>query len=76
MPRTKGARRPLAMDVESPPRSVDDVILNLAGVVRDVAQHPQIGPRQYSAEDLPHQMGQNLPIGQRAVDRRTHRAKV
>src|SRR5262245_84190 len=72
----EGARRALAMHEQPSPGAVNVVLFDLAGVVRDVVEQPQIGPRQDFVERLSDQMRDDLAIGQSAVDRGSHCAQV
>ena len=76
MSRPEGPRRALAMDVELLSLAVDLVLLDLAGVVRDVVEQRQFRPGEELGEGLPRQMRQDLAIGQGAVDAGAHRAVV
>ncbi len=76
MARTEGARRALAVHVELAPLAVHDMLLDLAGVVRDVVKQRQARFRDDLREGLAHEMREDLPVGQRAVDRRAHGAEI
>ena len=76
MPRTKGPGRAFAMHVELPQLASDAVLFQLAGVVRYVVQQRQLRRRQQLGEHLAHQVRQDLPVGQRAVDGGAHGPQV
>ena len=46
--RAEGAGRALAVHVEPAPRAIERVLLDLAGVVRDVEQQPELALREES----------------------------
>jgi len=52
------------------------VALLLAGVVGDVVEQPQIRLRQQISEHIPGEMGEDLAVGEGAVDGRAHGAQV
>ena len=76
MSRPERACRSLAMDKELPLLTVDLMLFRLARIVRDVEQQLQSRLRQATREDLADQVGDHLAIGERAVDRGAHGAKV
>ena len=80
MPRSEGARGTLAMHVEFFRAPVHLVFFHFAGVVRHVIQQRQPRLRQHLVEYLgeyrSRQVGEYLAVGQRAIDRRAHRAEI
>ena len=76
MARAEGARGALAMDEQVALSSGNPMRLLLAGVVRNVEQQIELRLREVMAEHAPRQVGNDLPVGQRAIDRRAHRAEV
>src|SRR5512144_2348672 len=76
MSRPEGACRSLAMDKELPFLTVDLMFFDLARIVGDVEQQLQSRLRQATREDFADQMSDDLAIGERAVDRGAHGAKV
>src|SRR6266536_3681323 len=53
---TECARRALAMNEESPPAAVDDMVLDLARVVRNIVEQGKDRIRQYRPDDAACQM--------------------
>ena len=76
MLRPERPRRALAMHVQLAQPAVDDVPLDLAGVVRHVVEQRELRSGQHGLEDTARQMREDLPVRQRTVDRRAHRAEV
>ena len=76
MTRAEGARRAFPVHVELALAPVGAVLFHLAGVVRHVVEERQPRLRQHAAEDLPHQVGEDLAVGERAVDPCAHRAEI
>ena len=64
------------MDEQSPLASLHLVLLNLAGVVGHVVEEIESGPGQNLGERLARQVGEDLAVGQRAVDARAHGPQV
>nr|WP_281801888.1 hypothetical protein [Methylocystis echinoides] len=48
----------------------------LAGVVRNVKHQRQFGMEKENRENLPDQMANDFAVGEGAIDRRAHRAKI
>ena len=69
-------RGPLAMDEEAGQYPIDHMLLDLAGVMRDVVEQRKGCLWQDVGENLSDEMRDDLSIGQRAVDRRPHRAEI
>src|SRR5438094_10149361 len=76
MSRAKGARRALAMHVELARSSAGAEILDLAGVMRDVIEERQMRLREHVGEHLAQEMREDLAVGERAIDRRTHGPEI
>ena len=74
--RAKGPGCALAMNEQITPHSVHEMTLDLASVVRDIEQKAQFIVRKEVREDAADVMAENLAIGERAIDRRPHRAEV
>src|SRR5262245_5414855 len=72
----EGAGRALAMDEQARPLSIHHMLLGLAGVVRNIVQERQLGLRMNVAESLPYEMGNDLAVGERAVNSGSHGAKI
>ena len=72
----EGSRRALAMDEETSGRPVDNMLLDFAGVMRNVVQQFERGLWQQVGEDLPHEVRDDLTVGESAIDRRAHRAEI
>ena len=72
----KRARCALAMHVEFASPAIELVLLDLAGVVRNVVEQSELGARNDFTKSLTCEMRENLPIGERAIDRCTHCVKV
>ena len=64
------------MDVEVLVDAVDAMPFDFAGVVRDVVEQPEIRIRQERRECGTREMREDLPVGERAIDRRAHRAEI
>ena len=71
----EGAGGALAVDIELALAAVDDMGLLLAGVVGDIVKQAQVRP-QHIPEHLACQVGDDLAIGQGAVDAGAHGAEV
>jgi hypothetical protein len=72
----EGPRGPLAMDEEASGRPVQDMLLDFAGVMRDVVEQREGVLRQNICEHLPDEMRDDLTVGKRAVDPCAHRAEI
>ena len=75
-PGRKGAGRAFAVDEEGARLSVDEMRLDLAGVVRNVEQQRQAAIGKEVLEDAPRVRAEDLAIGERAVHRRPHGAEI
>src|SRR5512139_663454 len=73
---TEGPRCAFAMHEKQAVLAVDLVRLDLAGVVRHVEQQAQVSVRKVMREDAPHDVSEDLAVGERAVDRRTHGTEI
>ena len=76
MARAKSARRSFAMDKELHLSSVNHVLFDLTGIVRHIVEQRQLGLRKDFRECLAHEMRDDLPIGERAVDACAHGAEI
>ena len=76
MARAEGARCALAVHIQAARLAVDRMPLLLAGVVRNVVDQGEMGPRHEVGEHLAGEVGDDLAVGQRAVDRRAHGAEI
>src|SRR3569832_1731044 len=76
MARTVGTRRAFAMHEQPPLFTGDLVLLELAGVMRDVVDQAQIGMRKYFGEGAAREVREYLTVGERAVDGRAHGAEI
>ena len=70
------SRRTLAMHEEPLHHGADSMRLDLARVVRDVVEQRQLRLRHDLGKGLAHQMRDDLPVGERAVDGRAHGTQV
>ena len=73
---TEGPGRALAVHEEPAFATVDLVLFDLACVVGDIEQEFQFGAGQHLFEHLSRQMGEDLAVGERAVDGRAHGAQI
>src|SRR5512141_1956301 len=73
---TEGPRRALAMDEETSGLSVDNMLLDFAGVMGNIVQQRECRLREEIGEDLPDQVRDDLTIGKGAIDCRAHRAEI
>ena len=76
MTRAEGAGRPLAMHEQPPGLAVHLVGLFLAGVVRDIVEKLQLRIGIDAGKHLAGEMGDDLAVGQGAVDTGAHGAKI
>lgn len=76
MTRTERPRRPLAMDEQITRSSLHEMPFDLARVVRDVEQETQVAIWKKVAEHPPCIMPEDFTVGECAVDRGSHSAKI
>ena len=76
MPRPVCARGTLAVDKKLFFPAVDQMGFQLAGIMRHVVKDGQVGRGKDIAERLARQVGENLPVGQGAIDPGAHGAQV
>src|SRR5690606_9619226 len=76
MPGAEGARCALAMDEDAAAFAVERVELLLARVVRDVEEKIEPCAGEEVGEHLSREMGDDLSVRERAVDRRAHGAEI
>ncbi len=69
---TKGSSSPFAVHIQGHSPAVDCMLLDLAGVVADVRDQGQEGFRQEEGKGFPDQVGQDLAVGQGAIDSAGH----
>src|SRR4029450_126741 len=76
MTRSERARCALAVNEQLLRLAVDAVEFDLARVVGDVEQQVERSVRKEAPDDPACVMAENFPIGERAIDRRTHGAEI
>ncbi len=76
MPGGEGAGRALAVDVEPARCTLHQMLLHLTGVVGDVEEKRQGGLGKEPREDASRDGTDDLPVGERTVDRSPHSAQV
>src|SRR5512136_3369141 len=76
MTRAEAARGTLAMNEQLPTLSVDDVWLNLAGIVGYIVEQGEFSIWNDFAESAANQMRNDLPVCESTIRGGTHCAKI
>ena len=76
MTRSESTRGPFAMNVELTGVAIDEVRLNLAGVVRYVEKQGKLSVLEKLRENTPGQVSDDFAVRKRAVDGASHRAEI
>src|SRR5690606_15649156 len=76
VPGSEGPRGSLTVDEQGAPKTVDLVLLALAGVVGDVVDKLETRLRQQPVKRGARQVGDDLAVGQSAVDAGAHGAEI